>query len=46
MSAPHNIDFNKASFKDFEKIPDLNAFQRTEVFKEFTDYMEVEGRMN
>ena len=46
MSKPHNIDFNKASFKDFERIPDLNAFQRAEAFKEFTDYMEEHGRMN
>jgi len=46
MSRPHNIDFNKASFKDFENISDLNAFQRAEVFKDYTNHMEVEGRMN
>ena len=46
MSTKHNIDFSKASFKDFESILDLNAFQRAEVFKEFTDYMEVQGHMN
>lgn len=46
MSAPHNIDFQKASFKDFETIPNLNAFQRAEIFKEFTDFMELQGHMN
>lgn len=46
MSIAHNIDFQKASFKDFEMIPNLNAFQRAEIFKEFTDYMEVQGHMN
>ena len=46
MSIPHKIDFDKASFKDFEKIPDLNSFQRTEAFKEFTDHMQTRGHMN
>jgi len=46
MSASHNINFDKASFKDFEIIPNLNAFQRAEIFKEFTNYMEVQGHMN
>ncbi|WP_040625663.1 hypothetical protein [Mucilaginibacter paludis] len=46
MTIKHNIDFQKASFKDFERIPDLNAFQRAEIFKDFTDYMEVQGHMN
>ncbi|WP_158799310.1 aminotransferase class I/II-fold pyridoxal phosphate-dependent enzyme [Pedobacter sp. L105] len=46
MSATHNIDFKKASFKDFETIDDLNAFQRAEIFKDFTDYMESQGHMN
>ena len=41
-----NINFQKASFKDFENIPDLNAFQRAEVFQEFTNYMEESGQMN
>ncbi|SEO08470.1 2-amino-3-ketobutyrate coenzyme A ligase [Mucilaginibacter gossypiicola] len=41
-----NIDFNKASFKDFENIPDLNAFERAEAFYEFTGYMESHGHMN
>jgi glycine C-acetyltransferase len=46
MKNQHNIDFNKASFKDFEEIPNLNSFQKAEVFKEFTNYMEDHGRMN
>lgn len=46
MSVPHNIDFNKASFKDFEKVPGLNSFQSAEIFKEFTNYMEEQGHMN
>lgn len=46
MLATHDLNFAKASFKDFETIPDLNAFQRAEIFKEFTDYMEAQGHMN
>lgn len=42
----HNIDFTKATFKNFENVPNLNAFQRAEVFKDFTNYMETEGHMN
>ena len=46
MSITYNIDFKKASFKDFESVPNLNAFQKAEIFKEFTDYMEAQGHMN
>lgn len=46
MSILHNINFNKASFKDFETVPHLNAFQRAEIFKDFTNFMEKEGHMN
>ncbi len=28
MPTTHNIDFTKASFKDFEEIHGLDAFQR------------------
>ncbi|RZK97957.1 MAG: aminotransferase class I/II-fold pyridoxal phosphate-dependent enzyme, partial [Pedobacter sp.] len=45
-SHPHNINFEKASFKDFEDIPGLNAFQRAEVFKDFTVFMEEQKQMN
>lgn len=41
-----NIDFTKATFRDFENIPDLDAFQRTVKFREFTDYMADNGHMN
>lgn len=41
-----NIDFVKASFKDFENIPNIDAFQRAEIFQEFTDYMIRNGQMN
>jgi len=41
-----NIDFKKASFKDFEDIPNLNAFQRAEIFQEFTGYMLENDQMN
>ena len=41
-----NINFEKASFKDFENIPNLNAFERAEVFHEFTNYMKENGQMD
>jgi glycine C-acetyltransferase len=41
-----SINFQKASFKDFENIPDLNAFERASVFQDFTRYMEESGQMN
>lgn len=46
MKALHDIDFNKASFKDFENIPNLDSFQMAKAFEAFTNYMEVEGHMN
>ena len=42
----HPIDFDKASFKEFETIPGLNAFQRAIAFQEFTNYMEHRDQMN
>ena len=42
----NNINFSKASFKDFENIPQLNAFERAEEFHNFTNYMEDNGHMN
>lgn len=41
-----DINFKKASFKDFENIPGLNAFERADIFHEFTDFMEDNGHMN
>jgi glycine C-acetyltransferase len=40
------VNFAKASFKDFEEIPNMNAFERAELFYEFTDYMLEHGHMN
>ncbi|WDF54365.1 aminotransferase class I/II-fold pyridoxal phosphate-dependent enzyme [Mucilaginibacter sp. KACC 22063] len=42
----HNINFAKASFKDFEAIPTLDAFERASLFQEFTDYMRANSQMN
>lgn len=46
MSLTTNIDFSKASFKDFEQIPNFNAFERADLFKDFTNFMESQGHMN
>jgi len=46
MPTPHTIDFTKASFKDFEAIPGLDAFQRAEIFSDYTDHMLTHGQMN
>lgn len=46
MPIEHNIDFSKASFKDFEVISNLNAFERAGVFRDITDYMKEHGQMN
>lgn len=46
MSVKHNINFNKASFKDFENITDLDSFQRSEVFQHYLNYMKENGHMN
>lgn len=46
MPILHDINFSKASFKDFENIPNMSAFQRADLFKKFTDYMEDQGHMN
>jgi len=42
----NNIDFATASFKNFENIEGLDAFERAEVFQKFTDYMVENGQMN
>lgn len=41
-----DIDFATATFKDFEDIPGLDAFQRAKTFRKFTDYMAENGHMN
>lgn len=40
------MDFNKATFKDFENIPELNMSQRAEVFYDFLAFMKSNGHMN
>ncbi|UZJ64900.1 hypothetical protein OKW96_00820 [Sphingobacterium sp. KU25419] len=42
----HNIDFNKASFKEFENIPHYDIVQSANAFQEFTDYMSDQDQMN
>ncbi|WP_166335992.1 aminotransferase class I/II-fold pyridoxal phosphate-dependent enzyme [Sphingobacterium chungjuense] len=40
------INFETATFKEFENIPDHDLAATTKVFKEFTDYMESNEQMN
>ncbi len=40
------IDFQKATFRDFENIPELDAFQRADKFNEFLDFMNESGHLN
>ena len=41
-----NINFNNATFKDFEDPAGYNAFERASYFSEFLDYLDAEGRLN
>lgn len=41
-----NIDFTKASFKDFENIPDLNIYQRAHVHEGYLNYLRENEFMN
>ena len=40
------IDFNKASFKDFENIPGLDAWQRADMFADYLDHLKGSGGLN
>jgi glycine C-acetyltransferase len=40
------VNFSKASFKDFENVPGMNAFERAGLFQQFTNYMNDNGQMN
>lgn len=40
------IDFTKATFKDFENIPDIDAFERAAEFTKFLEFMEANGHLN
>ncbi|RKR84124.1 glycine C-acetyltransferase [Mucilaginibacter gracilis] len=40
------IDFTKASFKDFENIPGLDAFQTAGKFQQYLDFLRQNGHLN
>jgi glycine C-acetyltransferase len=40
------IEFEKASFKDFENVPGLDAYERAKLFDNYLDYLAVNGRLN
>lgn len=41
-----NIDFTKASFKDFENIPDLDIFERAKAHEGYLNYLRQNEFMN
>ncbi|CAM4207931.1 glycine C-acetyltransferase [Pedobacter westerhofensis] len=41
-----NLDFKKASFKDFEDPAGLDAYQRAVYFNQYLNFLEDEGRLN
>lgn len=41
-----NIDFTKASFKDFENIPDLDIFERAKAHEGYLNYLRKNEFMN
>lgn len=41
-----NIDFAKASFRDFENIPGIDAMERAGEFQLFLDYLSANGHLN
>jgi glycine C-acetyltransferase len=40
------IDYEKASFKDFENIPGLNAIERAQAFDEYLNFLDEKGHLN
>jgi glycine C-acetyltransferase len=40
------IEFEKASFKDFENVPGMDAYQRAKLFNEYLDFLQERGRLN
>lgn len=40
------IDFTKASFKEFENIPGLNMMQRASSFNDYLNYLDEKGHLN
>lgn len=43
---PMNIDFESASFKDFENIPGIDAYERAGFFNNYLNYLSEKGRLN
>lgn len=41
-----DIDFFKASFKDFERIPGFDVNQKSSYFNEYLTFLKKEGRLN
>lgn len=41
-----NIDYAKASFRDFENIPELNVMERADEFQLFLDFLSNNGHLN
>jgi glycine C-acetyltransferase len=41
-----NIDFARASFKDFENIEGLNMFERAELFNDYLNFLNSRGHLN
>ncbi|RMZ59874.1 aminotransferase class I/II-fold pyridoxal phosphate-dependent enzyme [Chryseobacterium nematophagum] len=41
-----SINFETATFKDFENIPELDIAHRAEIFYDFLNYMKSNGHMN
>jgi glycine C-acetyltransferase len=41
-----NINFNNASFKDFENIPDLDVFSTAVEFQAYLDFLSSKGHLN
>ncbi|MCL7989334.1 aminotransferase class I/II-fold pyridoxal phosphate-dependent enzyme [Sphingobacterium sp. lm-10] len=42
----NTINFETATFKEFENIPNLDLAATAKIFKDFTDYMETNEQMN
>jgi len=40
------IDFNNASFKDFENIEGQNIYATAAEFKEYLDFLQANGHLN
>lgn len=41
-----NINFEKASFKEFENIEGMDAYERAVLFNDYLDYLDEKGHLN